>query len=218
MNPRERAAALETRYFAPHIECRSLSTGTAEFRGYATAYDQWYDVAGGPDAGGWRERITPRAARMTLNQRPDVRLLVDHSSTLILARTKSGTLLLEEDDAGLMALAPSIDLRDPHALSVTVKMERGDVDSMSFAFRAVKQEWNRDYTERTIREVDLGVEGSDTSIVTFPANKAAVGTMRSVFFDGAVRSIDDLRADSVRTTTFSLEVAKAVREQLRLPA
>jgi len=218
MNPRERAAALETRYFAPQIECRSLDTGSAEFRGYATVYEQWYDVAGGPEAGGWRERITQRAARMTLNQRPDVRLLIDHNSTLVLARSRSGTLLLDEDDAGLPVHAPSLDLRDPHAQSITVKMERGDVDSMSFAFRAVKQEWNRDYTERTIREVDLGVEGSDVSIVTYPANKAAVGTMRSVFFDGAVRSIDDLRASTVRTSTFSLEVAKAIREQLRRTA
>ena len=215
----DKAAAIETRYFEPQIELRSIATGTAEFRGYATAYDQWYDVAGGPDAGGWRERIAERAARMTLRGKPDVRLLVDHTPTLLLARTKNGTLLIEDDPAGLMAHAPSLDLRDPHALSATVKMERGDLDSMSFAFRALKQEWNKDYTERTIRELDLSVEGSDVSLVTFPANKAAVATMRTVFLDGAVLDIAELRSAHAPTThILSLDVAKAIREQIRRTA
>lgn len=215
----DKAAGIETRYFQPQIELRSVATGTAEFRGYATAYDQWYDVAGGPEAGGWSERITERAARMTLRGKPDVRLLVDHDPTLLLARTKSRTLLLEEDGAGLVAHAPSLDLRDPHALSAAVKMERGDLDSMSFAFRAVKQEWNGDYTERTIRELDLSVEGSDVSIVTFPANKAAVATMRSVLIDGDVLDIAELRsAHAPSIHILSLDVAKAIREQIRRTA
>ncbi len=219
MNQRERMAALERRYFDPRIETRSTGETTLQFHGYATAYDQWYDVAGGPEAGGWRERIAERAARMTLNQRPDVRLLVDHNPTLVLARTLSGTLELDDDPMGLRSFAPALDLRDPDAQSIAVKLERQDVDSMSLAFRAVKQEWNRDYTERTIREIDLGIKGSDVSIVTFPANDAAVAMMRStVFVDGAVRSIDELRSSVERTSYLPLGVAKAIREQLRLPA
>jgi HK97 family phage prohead protease len=215
----DKAAGIETRYFQPQIEMRSVATGSAEFRGYASAYDQWYDVAGGPEAGGWRERIAPRAGKMTLRGKPDVRLLVDHNPTLVLARTKSKTLVLEEDDAGLLAYAPSLDLRDPHALSAAVKVERGDVDSMSFAFRAIKQEWNKDYTERTIKEYDLHVEGSDASIVTFPANKAALATMRSVLFDGDVVDIAELRSAHTPTTyTLSLDIAKAIREQIRRTA
>jgi HK97 family phage prohead protease len=212
----DKAASIETRFFQPSIEFRSIATGVAEFRGYATVYDQWYDVAGGPDAGGWQERIAAGAAKMTLRGRPDVRLLVDHNPTLVLARTKSGTLLLEDDPDGLIAHAPTVDLRDPHAMSIAVKMERGDVDSMSFAFRALKQEWNGDYTQRTIREFDLSVEGSDTSIVTYPANKVAVGSMRSVFIGGDLVDIAELRSAHAPTMhILSLDVAKAIREQIR---
>mgnify|MGYP002684426633 FL=1 len=48
------------------------------------------------------------------------------------------------------------------------------VDSMSFAFRVTRQEWNEDYTERTIRELQL----FDVSAVTYPANPAATITAR----------------------------------------
>jgi len=213
----DKAAGIETRYFAPEIEMRSVATGATEFRGYATSYDQWYDVAGGPEAGGWRERISERAGKMTLRGKPDVRLLVDHNPTLILARTKSRTLTLEEDAAGLMAYAPSLDMRDPHALSVSVKVERGDVDSMSFGFLPIKQSWNKEYTERTITEYDLSIEGSDVSIVTFPANKATIATMRSVvFIDGCLVDLVELRADKApKVHVLSLTVAKAIREQIR---
>jgi len=213
----EKAAGIETRYFLPKIEMRSVATGATEFRGYATAYEEWYDVAGGPEAGGWRERITERASKKTLSGKPDVRLLIDHNPTLVLARTKSKTLSLEEDGAGLMAYAPSLDMRDPDALSVSVKVERGDVDSMSLGFLPIKQGWNKDYTERTISEIDLSIPGSDVSIVTFPANPAAIATMRAVvFIDGRCVDLAELRAEKAPSVhVLSLTVAKAIREQIR---
>ena len=67
----------------------STESNTVAFRGYATVYDQWYDVGGGPEVGGWREMIVAGAARRTLNARPDVRLLIDHEGQPI-ARTRSG--------------------------------------------------------------------------------------------------------------------------------
>ena len=51
------------------------------------------------DLGGFRERIAPGAFTGVLDA--DVRLLVNHDPDRILARTKSGTLRMSQDDTGL---------------------------------------------------------------------------------------------------------------------
>jgi HK97 family phage prohead protease len=58
--------------------------------------------------------------------------------------------------------------------SLVSAIRRGDIDEMSFAFRAMRQEWNDDYTERIITEVRL----FDVSAVTYPANPATLITAR----------------------------------------
>jgi len=151
---------------------------SAHFSGYATVYDYWYDVAGGPERGGWREMVAAGAGAATLKRRPDVRLLVNHEG-IPLARTSRGTMTLEEETRGLFVDAPSCDLRSPLVQSVNSAMSRKDMDEMSFAFRVNIQEWNGDYTERVIIEYDLAVKGADVSIVTYPANDATVAQMRS---------------------------------------
>ena len=44
------------------------------------------------------------------------------------------------------------------------------LDAMSWAFQALRQEWNKDYTERRIIEA----KAFDQSVVSFPANPATV--------------------------------------------
>ncbi len=106
-------------------------------RGYASLFDSPYPVAGGPDAGGWNETVDRRAFDVTLGANPDVHFLINHEG-VTLARTKSGTLSLATDRKGLLAEA-RIDRRDPMGASLEVKMQRGDLDEMSFAFRTVRQ-------------------------------------------------------------------------------
>lgn len=178
-----------------------------QFDGYPTVYDTPYDVAGGPPYG-WTEVVLAGAGKRTLNAKPDVRLLVNHEG-LPLARTRSGTLELAEDDRGLRSFAPSLDRANPLVQQVASGMGRGDVDEMSFAFRVTRQEWNGDYTERTIIEYSLDVDGSDVSIVTYPANKATVAQIRD-----AVK-LDELRASTRR---MDLSLVRAMRDQLRRTA
>ncbi len=135
-------------------------------RGYASLFDSPYPVAGGPDAGGWIETVDRRAFDVTLGANPDVHFLINHEG-VTLARTKSGTLSLSADRKGLLAEA-RIDRRDPMGQSLEVKMERGDLDEMSFAFRTVRQEWDSDYTERKLLEVNI--DKGDVSIVNNGAN------------------------------------------------
>jgi HK97 family phage prohead protease len=160
------------------VELRAdVDSGAPVLDGYATVYDTWYDVAGGPDNGvGWREMFASGSTSKSVAERDDVRLLINHEGTP-LARTRSGTLRLESDTTGLRAEAV-LDPTSPTVQSLVSALDREDVDEMSLAFRAVRQEWNDDYTERIIREAQI----FDVSVVTYPANPATVAQIRGDSF------------------------------------
>jgi HK97 family phage prohead protease len=127
--------------------------------GYAAVFNEEANI------GGWfREVIAPGAFRKAIG-RDDVVFVINHDG-LPLARTRSGTLRLTEDDHGLK-METELDPEDPDVKSIVPKMKRGDLDKMSFAFVPTVQEWDEsgDIPLRTIREVEL----YDVSIVTTPA-------------------------------------------------
>lgn len=163
----------------PERESRALSRveirmddDTPVLDGYAVVYDYRYDVAGGPELGGFNELVARGAAKKSAEE-ADVRLLVNHAG-VPLARTKSNTMTLESDDIGLRVRA-ALDPSNPAVAELRSAMARGDLDEMSFGFRVLRDEWSADYAERTIREVKL----YDVSLVTFPANPATVAQMRA---------------------------------------
>jgi hypothetical protein len=112
----------------------------------------------------FKESIAPGAFRKTLSETPDVRMLINHEG-LPVARTKNGTLKLEEDDRGLRFEADLADTQEGRDIYELVK--RGDVDQMSFAFRVIRQKWNDDRSRRVLTEVSLA--DGDVSVVTYPA-------------------------------------------------
>lgn len=147
--------------------------------GYAAVFNQEADIGGM-----FRETIAPGAFRAAIG-RDDVVFLINHDG-LPLARTRSGTLTLTEDSQGLR-IETQLDAEDPDVKSIVGKMKRGDLDKMSFAFRATRQEWDDtvDPPLRTLLEVEL----HDVSVVTSPA------------FDGtsiALRSLDAARKEKGR--------------------
>jgi HK97 family phage prohead protease len=129
--------------------------------GHAAVFDKKSE-----DLGGWREVVKPGAFAKTLKDGADVRALFNHDSNYVLARTKSGTLRLAEDRSGL---AVEIDPPETAWASDLIKsVERGDIDQMSFGFRAVKVMWddtNRKEPVRELHEAQL----FDVSLVTYPA-------------------------------------------------
>jgi HK97 family phage prohead protease len=133
-------------------------------RGYASTTEEPYPVTDW--LGEYQETICRGAFTKALQERQDVRLLVNHDGIPV-ARTKSGTMTLAEDDRGLLVDVPSLDTDSPLVQTMRSAMVRGDLDQMSFSFRATRQEWNEDYTERFVREVKL----YDVSVVTYPANE-----------------------------------------------
>ena len=189
------------------LELRQSDDGLPMIEGYATIYNYGYDIGGGPDMGGFTEVIAPGAAKKSAKE-ADVRLLADHAG-LPLARTRSGTLELESDDIGLRVRA-TLDPTNPAAQQVRSAMERGDVDQMSFAFRVVRDEWNRDYTERTISEVKL----YDVSVVTYPANPATVVKLRADETPSE-DAAEDTPKSSGRSVANARRVAGADRDRKR---
>lgn len=119
------------------------------------------------------EFVRRGAFAKTLNDGADVRLLIDHEG-VPLARTKSGTMSLEEDERGLKVEA-ELDPANPDAMRVLSAMRRGDMTQMSFAFRTIKDSWSNDRSVRELKEVQL----YDVSIVTFPAYEETVAELRS---------------------------------------
>lgn len=161
----------ESRRASRGVELREEPDGTLALEGYATVYDFRYEV-GGPPPVGFGE-VVARGAAAKSSQEADVRLLINHDG-VPLARTKSHTLTLTSDDVGLHVRA-QLDPVNPAVAELRSAMGRGDIDEMSMAFRAIRQEWNEDYSERVIRELKL----YDVSIVTYPANPATVALLRS---------------------------------------
>lgn len=149
----------EIRYAAAPVEIRAEGS-TIAVAGYASIFGETADIAGLFD-----ERIAPGAFAAALTRGDDVTFLVNHAG-LPLARTRSGTLRLTEDDRGLR-METELDPEDPDVQAILPKMKRGDLDKMSFAFSATRQSWDESGEKplRTVEEVRL----FDVSIVTDPA-------------------------------------------------
>jgi len=172
-----RLAGVTERRHLPAREFELRADGdTLTLTGYASVFDAPYDIYGGPDAGGFSETVDRKAFDKTLRGKPDVHLLINHEG-MPLARTKSGTLTLSADRTGLLVKAP-LNRRDPDVQRLEYKMERGDMDEMSFAFRVIRQEWSADETERRLTEVSL--DRGDVSIVNHGANPATSASLRSL--------------------------------------
>lgn len=188
MNYRKIAAditdAAERRHIPyDRIELRddSEDSNIVHFEGYASTF-QDYEMYGGPADGGWIERMGPSAFDKTLREKPDLHFLINHAGMPI-ARTKSGTMQLSVDDHGLKVVA-QLDKRDPDVQGLAVKMARGDMDEMSFAFRVKQQVWEAtdEFKDdpmalRTITELSL--HKGDVSMVNWGANPTTHAGLRS---------------------------------------
>jgi HK97 family phage prohead protease len=119
------------------------------------------------------ERIAPGAFKRTLQSRNDVKLLWNHDSGEVLGSTRSGTMRLFEDAKGLRVeadIAPTTRGKD-----LSILMQRGDINKMSFGFTVQSDSWSPDGTTRTLESVRL----AEVSIVTFPAYESSVAQVRS---------------------------------------
>lgn len=128
--------------------------------GYFAVFNSNYDIAPGLS-----ESIAPGA--FTDSMSGDIRALINHDTTLVLGRTKAGTLTIREDSHGLWGHV-DINPNDVDAMNLYERVKRGDVDQCSIGFDIRSEDTDiRDdgSIHWTIKAVDL----YEVSCCTFPA-------------------------------------------------
>ena len=161
--------------------------GELSIEGYFAVYDSVYDIAPGLS-----ESIAPRAFDNTLSG--DIRALINHDTTLVLGRTKAGTLKLRTDSHGLWGHI-AVNPNDSDAINLYERVKRGDVDQCSFGFMIESEE--TDFREDgsvhwTITRVNL----FEVSVCTFPAyEETGVSARKADFAELQKRKAEKWRAD-----------------------
>lgn len=142
------------------LETRADEEGSMTISGYFAVFNSDYEIYPG-----YTESIAPGAFDGQTSG--DVRALCNHNTSLVLGRTKAGTLALKQDERGLWGDV-TINPNDRDAVNLYERVKRGDVDQCSFGFYITDEEYeargaNEDHW--TIR----GVELYEVSVCTFPA-------------------------------------------------
>ena len=130
------------------------------------------------DMGGWREVFAPESVELD----PDLRMLFDHQTSMVIGRQSAGTLDAMDDGSGIVATGYPPDTS--WARDLRTSMERGDIDQMSFRFLALEDDiaWvpseatpDGGYVLRTV----LRARVSELSVVAIPAYPQTVALARA---------------------------------------
>lgn len=105
------------------------------------------------DLGGFTEIITPTAFNKTINDKKNVRALLDHKKEKVLGDVKSGTLSLENRSEGLVCTVEVPNTT--YAQDAFELMSRGIGNAMSFGFYPVKTTAEKETRTRYLNEVKL---------------------------------------------------------------
>lgn len=184
---------LRERRSVPVCEFRAEDAG--KLVGHAAVFDVETNIA---DMFG--EIVRSGAFSRAIEERQDVRALFNHDESLILGRTRNGTLTLAEDARGL---AVEIDPPDTQAGRDVVELiRRGDVSQMSYAFVVTSEKWTERKGGIPLREV-MDVDLYDVSPVTYPAETST---------EIGLRSAESVWADHVRSLESQARKSEAVAE------
>lgn len=155
---------------AEHRQVRTVPTqfstredgdGSMHIVGYFAVFNSIYEIAPG-----MTESVAPGAFSRSLAAN-DVRALINHDTTLVIGRTKAGTLTLREDEHGLWGDI-LINPKDQDAVNAYERVKRGDVDQCSFGFDPVNEE-TETRADGSVHWTLRDVEVYEVSICTFPA-------------------------------------------------
>lgn len=157
------------------VELRAASDDDSrKIEGYACVFD-----SASNKLGYFKEVIAPDAFDGA--DLSDVRCLVDHNPSKILARTSSGTLVLEIDKKGLKYTVE--DMPDTTVGNDTlISIKRGDINQSSFAFTVSDEKWSEEKVDGKwiyTREILKFDKIYDVSPVTYPAYEDTTVAVRS---------------------------------------
>jgi len=148
----------EVRQTVAHVEHRAVAGGLVQLEGYATTFDDPYDMD-------WYDEVVRSGAfDKTLRESDNIFLMGIHAGWPV-AGTRVETLKLAPDTHGLH-MAGTLNLASPAALDMYRSMVDAGTDKMSIGFQTMRQEWSPDYTQRDLLELRL----FEVSVVPFPAN------------------------------------------------
>jgi len=170
----EQCKGIQRRTFPASV--RTMAGDEFALVGYAAMFDNW-----SKNLGGFVERVAPGAFVRSLRAQADVKALFNHQPDNILGRTKSGTLVLTQDEKGLR-FRVQLNRNSQQHRDLYESVQRGDIDECSFAFTVPSggDDWadgsdpetGESCAMRTLKDVDL----LDVSVVTYPAyNATSVG-------------------------------------------
>ena len=164
--------AREQRSFCGGLELRAEGDGESgrTTKGYACLFDNVTSIGGY-----WQERFAKGAFSKSLGER-DVVALHSHDDGRPMGRMSRDTLRVTEDDKGLGFENDLPDTQDGRDLATSI--DRGDIEGMSFRFRALKEEWDepQDPPMRTVIEAEL----FEITYTAFPAYPDTEVGMRSL--------------------------------------
>lgn len=161
--------------------------GVSRFAGHAAVFDSRTTI-GDPLRWGWYEEIGRSAFDKTLAE-GDARFLIDHDTSLLVARVSAGDLRLSTDDVGL---ATDADLDDElsYVRDLVRNLEKRRITGMSFGFYVVRDTWTSEEVEVEVNgkaetySVDVRVIDEvrllEVSAVTFPAYEDTDAGLRAV--------------------------------------
>lgn len=159
------------------METRSLSAqhfraleseGQKKIECYFAVFDDVYE---------WAKNCTETIDKHAFDEtiKDDIRALINHDSTLVLGRTKAGTLTLSIDDKGLKGEI-LINEEDQDALNLYAKVKRGDVNQCSIGFDILAEEHTQENGRYNWHIIKIKLY--EVSIVTFPAYEKTEANIR----------------------------------------
>lgn len=140
---------------------RTLPDGSKQVSGYAIVFN-----SPSVDLGGFVETCDAGMLTRTLRENPDVLILRDHKSELLLGRTTAGTLSLSVDSTGLRFVCTLPN--GPTGQDAAEAITRRDITACSFGFNCVEDAWTRAADGSALRTL-LDVDLFEISITSFPA-------------------------------------------------
>ena len=149
------------------LQAEERADGSVKISGYAAVFDSDSEDMG------FIERIKPGAFKAAL-KKSDTRALFNHDPNLIFGHA-GVNLSMKEDKTGLYMEVDPVNTTTYRMVEENIRS--GLVTQQSFAFTVKEDEWNEDFTRRTINKVD---QIFDVSPVTYPAYADTSVALRSM--------------------------------------
>jgi len=157
---------MEKRIFNIENRFETKENGVESVVGYGSIFNSRSE-----NLGGFYEYISPTAISKETIEKSDVRALINHDASLILARSTAGTLDLSVDEKGLRY---SFQIPETsYGKDLAINMKNGNLNQSSFAFTVGSDDWTTDEDGNDIRTITAIDKLFDISVVSYPAYSQA---------------------------------------------